>query len=367
MIRKVYQRLWSEDRYLVLARSEVLYRRIDRLLLRTDSPYRRVFRLLRKAVLLPEVDLESGVAAAWNHLKRRATPAERAQILSALARDPAAARLRLHSLARKYGDGVLLASRLFMHPSQINKVWIEGKRHWTLHSVFGPRASRRPLWFIAYQLASMTNRTRNAYRFGEVLRLLDRRPYSYFELTRELGQHWHHALRECVRRLLIYPLCGKYYLNARMAPLFLDRYDDAVARGVTIRARRWSDGKCEIRYSDGQATAVSLTDLVGGLYDLAGAVAGRDAYGLRAILRYLRGAGAFSEERLRVESGKGSVRYPLQKLRDQGLVVAEAAGRYRVAIPLDGAVRFYEKVLRDPSSGRAREGVARSIPSRQAP
>ncbi len=364
MIRKVYQRLWSENRYFVLARSEVLYRRIDRLLLRSDPPYRRVFRLLRTAARLPETDLESGVAAAWNNLKRRATAAERAEIHSALARSPAAARLRLHSLARKYGDGVLLTSRLFMHPSQINKVWIEGKRHWTLHTAFGPRASRRPLWFIAYQLASMTHRSRDAYRFGEVLRLLDRRPYSYFELTRELGQHWHHALRECVRRLLIYPLSGKYYLNARMTPLFLERYDEAVARGVTIGSRRWSDGKCEIRYSDGHATVISLTDLVGGLYDLAEAVVDRDTYGLRAILRYLRGTTTFQEECLRIESGKGSVRYPLQKLRDQGLVVLEASGHYRVAVPLDGAVRFYERMLRDPARGTAREGIPRSIPSR---
>src|SRR5258705_770274 len=151
-----------------------------------------------------------------------------------------------------------------------------------------------------------------------------------------------------------------------MAPLFLDRYDEAVARGVTIRSRRWSDGKCEIRYSDGHSTLISLTDLVGGLYDLAGAVAGRDAYGLRAILRYLGGVGAFTEEHLRIESGKGSVRYPLQKLLDQGLVVSETAGRYRVAVPLDGAVRFYERALRAPSSGNAREAVARSIPSRYA-
>lgn len=357
MIRKVYQRLWSEDRYFVLARSEALADRIDKLLVRAEPPYPRVFGHLRKAALLPELHLTSALTAAWIHLKRRATAAERADLLLAIGRDPSMARLRLHSLARKYGDSVLLASRLFMHPSQVNKVWIEGKRDWALYCVYGRRVAKRPLWFIAYQLASLTTRTHDAYRFGGVLRLLQRRPYNYFELTRELKQHWHHASREFVRRLLIYPLRGKYYPNARIVPLFQDLYHEAVGRGVTIESRHWCEGKCEIRYSDGRSYAIGLTDLVGGLYDLAGALAGKDAYGLCAILRYLRGAETFTEERLRVESGRGSIRYPLQKLIDQGLVVPHGTGRYRVAVPLERAVRFYEGILREPARQGSLEGA----------
>src|SRR5580765_1040794 len=107
MIRKVYQRLWSEDRYFVLARSATCYQRIGKLLLRSEPPYRRIFHHLKDAALLPEAELASGLAAAWIHLARRATPAERAEVLLAIGRDPAAARLRIHSLARKYGDSVL--------------------------------------------------------------------------------------------------------------------------------------------------------------------------------------------------------------------------------------------------------------------
>lgn len=363
MIRKVYQRLWGDDRYFVLARSVALHRRIGKLLLRPEPPYRRIFNLLHEAALLPEAQLPVALTAAWRHLSRRATPAERAEILLGVARDPAAARLRIHSLARKYGDTTLLSSRLFMHPSQVNKVWIDGKRGWALYCVHGRKITKRPLGFIAYQLASLTTRTRDAYRFGGVLRLLDRRPYSYFELTRELGQPWHHASRELVRRLLIYPLQGKYYANARMIPLFRDLYEDAVGRGVTIRSRRWSDGKCEILYNDDLSYRISLADLVGGLYDLAGAMAGKDAYGLRGMLRFLKGTRSFSEDRLRLESGRGNVRYALQKFLDQGLVESVGEDRYRVAVPLESAVRFYEKTLRSaPRPGPRTDAAATPLP-----
>ena len=349
MIRKVYQRLWSEDRHFVAARSSRLAWRIERLLHESEPPYRRVFGHLREAALMSEAELGSALTAAWIDLARRATPAERAEMVLAIARDPVAARLRVHSLARKYGEPSLLASRLFMHPSQVNKVWIHGKRDWALHCVYGRKVNRRPLRFIAYQLASLTNLTGDSYRFGGVLRLLDRRPYSYFELTRELGQPWHHACREMVRRLLIYPLLGKYYPNARMIPLFREMYEDAVGRGVRIQSRLWSEGKCEISYSDGLSYRISLSDLVGGLYDLAGAMAGKDAYGLRGMLRYMKGARIFSGDRLRLESGRGNIRYPLQKFLDQGLVVPAGPGLYRVAVPMESAVRYYEKILRLPT------------------
>jgi hypothetical protein len=349
MIRKVYQRLWSEDRTFVAARSTLLARKIGSLLQGAEPSYRRIFRRLREAALMPEVELGPALTAAWVHLARRASPAERAEVLLAIARDPVGARLRVHSLARKYGEPSLLASRLFMHPSQVNKVWIAGRRDWALYCVYGRKVTKRPLRFIAYQLASLTVRTRDAYRFGGALRLLDRRPYSYFELTRELGQHWHHACRELVRRLLIYPLNGKYYANARMIPEFREIYEEAVGREVAIRSRLWSEGKCEIFYSDHLSYRISLSDLVGGLYDLAGAVAGKDAYGLRGMLRYLKGAETVTEARLRLESGRGSIRYPLQKLLDQGLLVPAGPERYRVALPLESAVSYYEKILRLPA------------------
>ena len=349
MTRKVFLRLWGEDRYFVLARSAAAYQKIARLLLRPEPPYRRIFGILRDSAVMPESNLAPAVTAAWTHLARRATPAERAEMLLAIGRDPVRARLRLHSLARSYGEPVLLASRLFMDPSQVNKVWIEGKAGWSLYCVYGRRATKRPLWFIAYQLAALTNRSADAYRFGDVLRLLERRAYSYFELTRELGQHWHHASRELSRRLLIYPLQGKYYLNARMAGPFRDRFLSAVERGVEIRSRRWTEqGKCEITYSDGRAHAIGLIDLVGGLYDLAGVLGGKDAYGFRGILRYLRGVRKFTEARLQLESGRGNARYPLQKLIDQGLVTPLRAHRYQVAVPLETAVGYYEKLLRAP-------------------
>ena len=362
MIRKVYQRLWTEDRYFVLARSAALARKVGKLLQRPEPPYRRIFGYLREAATMPEVELGEALTTAWVHLSRRATPAERAEVLLAIGRDPSAARLRLHSLARKYGEPSLLASRLFMHPSQVNKVWIEGKRDWSLYCVYGRKVAKRPLRFIAYQLASLTTRTRDAYRFGGVLRLMDRRPYSYFELTRELGQHWHHASRELVRRLLIYPLQGKYYPNARMIPLFRELYEEALGRGVTIRSRRWDDGKCEISYSDGLSYRISLSDLVGGLYDLAGAMAGKDAYGLRGMLRYMKGSRSFTEDRLLLESGRGNIRYPLRKLQDQGIMV-RSGDRYQVAVPLEPAVRYYEEILRPASrTGTGAERARRLAP-----
>ena len=363
MIRKVYQHLWSEDRYFVMARSAVLSRKIGKLLQRPEPPYRRIFGYLREAALMPEAELGEALATAWNHLSRRATPAERAEVLLAIGRDPSAARLRMHSLARKYGEPFLLASRLFMHPSQVNKVWIQGKRDWSLYCVYGRKVAKRPLRFIAYQLASLTTRTDNTYRFGGVLRLMDRRPYSYFELTRELGQHWHHACRELVRRLLIYPLQGKYYPNARMIPLFREMYEEAVGRGVTIRSRQWADGKCEISYSDGLSYRIRLTDLVGGLYDLAGAMAGKDAYGLRGMLRHLKETRTITEDRLRLESGRANILYPLQKLQDQGLMV-RSGDRYRVAVPLETVVRYYEEILRSPSRpGSSADRVRLAPPS----
>ena len=352
MIRKVYLRLWGEDRYFVLARSAILHRKLQNLLRESEPPYRRIFRYLRDAALLPESNLAEAVGAAWTHLSRRAYPGERAEIHLALARDPAHARLRLHSMARKYGEPTLLASRLFMSPSQVNKTWIEGKKEWALYCAYGRKITKRPLWFIAYQLASLATRSGDLHRFGSVLHLLERRPYSYFELTRQLRQHWHPASRELVRRLLIYPLQGKYYPNARLVPLFLEVYEDAVARGIRIAHRRWTEGKCEITYSDGRSSAIGVTDLVGGLYDLAGVLGGKDAYGFREILRFLKANREFTEARLRLESGRRDISYPLQKLLDQGLVVQRESGRYHVAVPLETAVSFYEKLLspRPPST-----------------
>ena len=350
MIRKVYLRLWSEDRYFVLARSALLHGKLQNLLQQAEPPYRRVFRLLREAALLPETNLTEAVSAAWGHLSRRTYPGERAEILLALSRDPAHARLRLHSLARKYGEPTLLASRLFMSPSQVNKVWLHGKQGWALYCAYGRKITKRPLWFIAYQLAALATRSGDQHRFGAVLRLLERRPYSYFELTRQLGQHWHPASRELVRRLLIYPLQMKYYPNAPLVPLFLEAYDDAVGREIRIDHRRWTDGKCEISYSDGKAYAIGVADLVGGLYDLAGVPGGQDAYGFREILKFLKSSREFTEDRLRLESGRRDISYPLQKLLDQGLVVQLESGKYRVAVPLDTAVRYYEKLLRPSPS-----------------
>ena len=71
MIRKVYLRLWSEDRYFVLARSAILNRKIQNLLQEAEPPYRRIFRHLRDAALLPEANLAEAVGAAWIHLARR--------------------------------------------------------------------------------------------------------------------------------------------------------------------------------------------------------------------------------------------------------------------------------------------------------
>ncbi|PYQ14188.1 MAG: hypothetical protein DMH00_02330 [Acidobacteria bacterium] len=364
MIRKVYLRLWGEDRYFVLARSATLHQKIDLLLQRSEPPYRRIFTHLRDAALLPEANLAQAMNAAWVHLARRAYPGERAEILLALARDPSHARLRMHSLARKYGEPSLLSSRLFMSPSQVNKIWLEGKQGWSLYCAYGRKITKRPLWFIAYQLASLTGRAHGAHRFGPVLRLLERRPYSYFELTGQLGQHWHVASRELVRRLLIYPLQGKYYPGARMVPLFLELYEDAVTRGIRIERRRWTEGKCEIGYSDGRTHAIGLTDLVGGLYDLAGALGGKDAYGFRGILRFLKGSREFTEDRLRIESGRRDIAYPLRKLIDQGLVVPQKGGKYRVVLPLETAVRFYETLLRpaDPSATPRRVSLLSPAP-----
>jgi hypothetical protein len=128
---------------------------------------------------------------------------------------------------------------------------------------------------------------------------------------------------------------------------------------VTIRSRRWSDGKCEILYNDDLSYRISLADLVGGLYDLAGAMAGKDAYGLRGMLRFLKGTRGFSEDRLRLESGRGNVRYALEKFLDQGLVESVGEDRYRVAVPLESAVRFYEKTLRStPRPGPRTDAAA---------
>jgi len=355
VIRKAYLRLWSEDRYFVLARSASLHQKIQSLLQRIEPPYRRIFTLLRDAALLPEVNLAQAVGSAWTHVSRRAYPGERAEIHLALARDPAFARLRLHSMARKYGEPTLLASRLFMSPSQVNKTWMEGRQGWALYCAYGRKITKRPLWFIAYQMAALTARSDSQHRFGAVMRLLERRPYSYFELTRQLGQHWHPASRELVRRLLIYPLQGKYYPTARLVPLFLEHYEDAVTRGIRISDRKWVDGKCEIGYSDGRSYAIGVTDLVGGLYDLAGVLGGKDAYGFRQILRFLKGAKVFTEDRLRLESGRRDISYPLQKLMDQGLVTAMKDARYRVAVPLETSVAYYEKLLsprRAPAGGK---------------
>ncbi|MCI0407312.1 MAG: hypothetical protein L0191_01900, partial [Acidobacteria bacterium] len=86
MIRKVYLRLWSEDRYFVLARTAILYRKLQNLLHEAEPPYRRIFRHLRDAALLPETNLAEAVSAAWTHLSRRAYPGERAEIHLALAK-----------------------------------------------------------------------------------------------------------------------------------------------------------------------------------------------------------------------------------------------------------------------------------------
>jgi hypothetical protein len=79
---------------------------------------------------------------------------------------------------------------------------------------------------------------------------------------------------------------------------------------------------------------------------------GKDAYGFREILRFLKGNQDFTEARLKLESGRRDISYPLQKLLDQGLVVQMESGRYHVAVPLDTAVSFYEKLLnpRRPST-----------------
>ena len=345
MLRKVYLRLWSEDRYFVLARSGMLHQKIESLFRQPEPPYRRIFRLLRDVALLPETNLAQAVSSAWTHVSRRTYPGERAEIHLALARDPAYARLRLHSMARKYAEPTLLSSRLFMSPSQVNKTWVEGKQGWALYCAYGRKITKRPLWFIAYQMAALSARNDQQHRFGAVLRLLERRPYSYFELTRQLGHHWHPASRELVRRLLIYPLQGKYYPASRFVPAFLEHYEDALTRGIRIADRRWIDGKCEIRYSDGRSYAFGITDLVGGLYDLAGVLGGKDAYGFRAILRYLKGAKVFAEDKLRLESGRQDISYPLQKLVDHGLIVQLESGRFRVAFPLEPSVSYYEKLL----------------------
>ena len=71
-----------------------------------------------------------------------------------------------------------------------------------------------------------------------------------------------------------------------------------------------------------------------------------------------------TESRLRLESGRSNVRYPLQKFQDQGLVVPAGAGTYRTTLPLETAVRYYEEMLRiPPRTGSRPEAAPVATPS----
>ena len=202
---QIAQRLWSEHKYAILARSREAASHIGGLVAHGERQPAAVVDAVVEAMAGPETDLPGAVNEAWQHLLPRVgSPARRAMALT-LARDPDDARWLMGAVAERVGDAVVAGSRLFDHPAAARRLWLRDHLGPTMYMVEGGEAVRVSPAEVGGVLVDAFGDA--AY---EVLRLVGEAPRVPAEITAAVGRKGPKILEAAHRLLIFRRIAGVY-------------------------------------------------------------------------------------------------------------------------------------------------------------
>lgn len=202
---QIAQRLWSEHKYAILARSKETASTLGGLIAHGDRDPAELVDAIAEAMAGPERDLASAVSEAWQHLLPRVgSPARRAMALT-VARNADDARWLMAAVAERVGDAVVASSRLFDHPAAARRLWLRDAIGPTMYVADGAQAVRVAPAEVGQVLV-------DAYGDAvyEVLRLVAESPRVPSEIAAAVGRVGPRILEGAHRLLILRRIAGVY-------------------------------------------------------------------------------------------------------------------------------------------------------------
>ena len=209
--REIVQRLWSEHKFAVLARSRDLYQEIAKEMASGPPDPEAVVDALRHAMTLKESNLREAVEEAWAHLMPRVGATARDAMQTVREKNVEEARWLLAALAEHAADAVVAASRLFDPKEAVDVIWLRDR--------YGPTMYRMeeatPVRITPAEVGEVL-----LMAFGEtvveVLRACIREPQTPSEIEDAHGAEARRILT-ALTRLLVLRRIGGYYRSRGMA------------------------------------------------------------------------------------------------------------------------------------------------------
>ncbi len=213
---EIVQRLWSEHKFAVLARSRSLYQEIAQEMAAGPRDLEAVMDALRHAMSLHESNLKEAVDEAWAHLMPRVGAAARDAMQTLLARNTEEARWLLAALAEYAADAVVASSRLFDSPDGVDLVWTRDRMGPTMYRLEGADPVRITPAEVGEVLHLAYGDT-----IIEVLRACMQRPRTPAEIAEAYGDEGRRILEAAARLLVLRRIAGYYRSRGMAAELVL--------------------------------------------------------------------------------------------------------------------------------------------------
>lgn len=204
-IEQIAQRLWSEHKYAIHARSKEAATEIAGAVASGGEEPARVVDAIEAAMRLPEAHLAEALDDAWHHLLPRVGTPSRAVEENLRKRNVEHVRWFVGMLAERVGDAVVASSRLFDHPEAARRLWLRDAHGPTMYLVHGDHAVRIAPADVARLLTDAFGDT--ALR---ALHLLAERPHTAGEIEAAVGPLGPKVLEAAHRLLVIRRVAGLY-------------------------------------------------------------------------------------------------------------------------------------------------------------
>ncbi len=209
--REIVQRLWSEHKFAILARSRALYQEIAKEMASGPPDAGAVVDAIRHAMTLKESNLREAVEEAWAHLMPRVGATARDAMQTVREKNTEEARWVLAALAEHAADAVVAASRLFDPPEAVGVIWLRDRQGPTMYRM----EEATPVRVTPAEVGEVL-----LLAFGEpvvqVLRDCVQRPRTPTEVEAAHGREARRIL-QAATHLLVLRRIGGYYRSRGMA------------------------------------------------------------------------------------------------------------------------------------------------------
>ncbi|MFW5878414.1 MAG: hypothetical protein ACOC0J_00790 [Myxococcota bacterium] len=213
---QLVQRLWSEHKYALIARSPSRARELGRKLAVDGSSLGFAADAIEDLMRGPEEHLQEALSEAWEHLQPRVGMAARRAVDSLLEHDPETARWLMGGLAEIAGDGVVASSRLLDHPAASRRIWLRDAAGPTMFEVLPEGPRRIPPAEVGRML-----RDAHGEQAWRTLQLVAERPRSPSEMERLVGPSARRTLEAGHRILMLRRVGGLYRSRGTAVQLVL--------------------------------------------------------------------------------------------------------------------------------------------------